>query len=372
MKMETPILVIFVDAYPYADSELLAKNLNATTYKKVTPGVGYSINVKAEIFAKLKPDDVGYFCEWVYSKEKVHKWMVMPVVKLLSAIGSISNLSNRIVHKIVRMIIKEPIYAIPFDVLPYLKNTGATAYDHGFEMPTFLSELDFTRILYSEIGVNDKKVFTQAEQVLKNKNPVKMFVSTAELDGIMHHYGKGSDEYNKQIKLIDHHILELVKEFKNVHGDDSKYFIFSDHGMANVDEGVPFDIRDVLGEPGSSSYFYFIDATFFRVWLNNKELKPALLKAFNDTAQGHVLDDSERELYGLTNIDHGDVIFLLDEGKMFSPSFFGSKICKSMHGYDPVLESQQGTLISNFMSNDDDCVHASGIYDLVTECAAGH
>lgn len=368
--METPILVIFVDAYPYADSEPLAKKLNAITYKKVTPGVGYSINVKAEIFAKLKPDDVGYFCEWVYSKEKVHKWMVMPVVKLLSAIGSISNLSNRIVHKIVRMIIKEPIYAIPFDVLPYLKNAGATAYDHGFEKPTFLSELDFTRVLYSEIGVNDKKVFTQAEHVLRNKEPVKMFVSTAELDGVMHHYGKGSDEYNKQIQLIDKHILELVKEFKNIHGDDSKYFIFSDHGMANVDEGVSFDIRKVLGKLGDDSYSYFIDATFFRVWLSNQELKTRLINAFNEVKCGHVLNDKERETYGLKNIEHGDVIFLLDEGKMFSPSFFGNAVCKSMHGYDPALESQQGTIISNFNSDGSDRINASDIYDLITECSS--
>ena len=148
--MVTPILVIFVDAYPYADSEPLAKRLNAVTYKKVTPGVGYSINVKTEIFAKLKPDDVGYFCEWTYSKEKVHKWMMPPVVKILTAIGSISNFSNRVIHKLVRMIIKEPIYAIPFDVLPYMKNAGLTAYERNFPQPTFLSELEFDRVLYSD------------------------------------------------------------------------------------------------------------------------------------------------------------------------------------------------------------------------------
>ncbi len=367
--MDKPILVIFVDAYPFEDSESLATKLSANTYKKVTPGVGYSINVKAEIFGKLKPDDVGYFCEWIYNKEKNFKWMTPLIVKLLTAIGSISNFMNRVIHKIVRMIINEPIYAIPFDVLPYLKNAGATAYEYAFEMPTFLSELNFVRVLYSDIGVNDEKVFRRAKDIVKRDKPKKLFVSTAELDGIMHYYGKGSKEYKKQIQLIDSNIIELVEAFKISHGGEADYFIFSDHGMAAVDEGVAFDIRKILGDPGKNTYFYFIDATFFRVWLNNKKLKTKLINAFNEVKQGHILDNTEREFYGLKNSEHGDIIFLLDEGKMFSPSFFGSIICKAMHGYDPALESQQGTLISNIITSDIDCVKASDIYDLVTQCS---
>ena len=369
--MSTPLLVIFVDAYPFADSEPLAKRLKASTYKKVTPGIGYSINVKSEIFAKMKPDDVGYFCEWVYKKDKVHKWMSIPVVSFLSAIGSISNLSNRIVHKFVRMILKEPIYAIPFDVLPYFKNAGATAYDYGFKYPTFLSELDFDRVLYSELGVNDKKVFEKALQVVDQERPEKLFVSTAELDGVMHKYGKESEHYRKQIILIDNYISKLVAEFINVHGDDGKYFIFSDHGMCGVSEAVEFDIREILGKPGSDTYSYFIDATFFRVWLNDKSLELSLINAFNDLAKGHVLSNEERVRFGLTDISHGDVIYLLDEEKMFSPSFFGNEVCKAMHGYDPKLESQQGTIISNFNTDDNERINAADIYDLVISCSSG-
>lgn len=363
--METPILVIFVDAYPYADSEALAKKLNAITYKKVTPGIGYSINVKAEIFAKLKPDDVGYFCEWVYSKEKVHKWMVPPVVSVLTALGSINNFSNRVVHKLVRMIIKEPIYAIPFDILPYMKNAGVTAYERTFPRTTFLSELSFQRVLYSDLGVNDEKVFGEAKAVINKDKPKRLFIGTAELDGIMHYYGKGSEKYNKQIKLINKNILEIIKRFKAINGEKSKYFVFSDHGMANVDEGIAFDIRKVLGNPGKDSFSYFIDATFFRVWLNDKSLKTALLEAFDKVKHGHVLNESERDIYGLNDATHGDIIFLLDEGKMFSPSFFGKGVCKAMHGYDPTLESQQGTIISNFESDGYERVKALDIYELV-------
>lgn len=367
--MAVPLLVIFVDAYPYADSKQLADNLDASTYKKVTPGVGYSINVKSEIFAKMKPDDVGYFCEWVYNKDKVHKWMTPSVVSVLSAIGSLGNFANRVVHKLVRMVLNEPIYAIPFDVLPYFKNAGATAYDYGFKYPTFLSELNFSRVLYSELGVNDKKVFENAIKVLRNDKPEKLFVSTAELDGIMHHYGKGSKQYNEQIILIDKYITKLVTEFKKVHGDEGKFFIFSDHGMCGVSESVKFDIRKVLGKPGIESYSYFIDATFFRVWLNDKKLEKKLVDAFEDLGKGHVLSNEERIKFGLKDVCHGDVIYLLDEEKMFAPSFFGQEVCKAMHGYDPALESQKGTLISNYIVGDQLSVNAQDIYDHVMSAA---
>lgn len=368
--MKTPILVIFVDAYPFDDSEPLAKKLAAMAYKKVTPGVGYSINVKAEIFAKLNPDDVGYFCEWIYNKDKVHKWMYPPVTKILTAIGSIGNFSNRVIHKIVRMILKEPIYAIPFDILPYLKNAGPTAYDRGFNRPTFLSELSFDRVLYSEIGVNDEKVFAVAKNKLKNDKSTRLFISTAQLDGVMHKYGKGSEEYRKQIKIIDKNIIDLVEIFKQIHGDSSNYFIFSDHGMANVNEAVSFDIRKVLGKPRKETYSYFIDATFYRVWLNDKKLERSLVKAFEALLKGHVLSVSERSHYGLNSTDHGDVIYMLDEGKMFSPSFFGDVVCKAMHGYNPDLESQQGTFISNVAVDKHMKIHAHKIYDLVTGCVS--
>ena len=366
--MSTPLLVIFVDAYPFADSEPLAKKLEAITYKKVTPGVGYSINVKSEIFAKMKPDDVGFFCEWIYNKDKIHKWMIPPVVSVLSAISSISTFSSRVTHKLVRMILKERIYAIPFDVLPYFKNAGATAYDYGFKHPTFLSNLNFDRVLYSEIGVNDKKVFEKAIKVMKEDKPERLFVSTAELDGVMHHYGKESSKYTDQINLIDDYIPKLISEFKNIHEEKGKYFIFSDHGMCGVTEAVEFDIRKVLGKPGSSTYSYFIDATFFRVWLNDKSLEEKLVNAFDALGKGHVLSESEREKFGLVNVSHGDVIYLLDEEKMFAPSFFGNTVCKAMHGYDPILESQQGTIISNYDTEYPERINASDIYDMVTSC----
>jgi len=52
---------------------------------------------------------------------------------------------------------------------------------------------------------------------------------------------------------------------------------------------------------------------------------------------------------------------------MFSPSFFGNTVCKAMHGYAPALESQKGTMISNFKMDVDE-VNAYHIHDFIMKC----
>jgi hypothetical protein len=345
--MKQPLLVIFVDALPYDRAINMVNSLNAKTYSKSVPGAGYSINVKAEMFAGLKPDDVGYFCEWNYDADASVSWPVRALMPVLEFFGGISHFADRVLHKLITKVLGENVYAIPYRVLPFLKNSGLTAYERDFQFPTFLSEGGFERVLYSEEGVIDKKVFEKASSRLQKEKCSRLFVSTAQLDGVMHNYGMFCDEYENQIKVIEEHAVNLINDFMAIHGEDARYFLFSDHGMAPVLEGVDFDIRKSCGKPGHNSYLYCVDATFYRVWLNDKGLESKVIESFNEVKDGHILTDKEREKFGLVDRKHGDVIFMLDESKQFAPNFFGRDICQAMHGYDPQLDSQLGAYISN-------------------------
>ena len=359
--MKSPILVIFIDALPLNRANNIVSRLAAETYSKSIPGVGYSINVKAELFAGLKPDDVGYFCEWNYNPESNVNWLVKILSPVLEFLGEKSHFLNRVFHKLITIFLKENVYAIPYRVLPFLKCSGLTAYEHGFKYPTFLSEGKFERVLYSEETVDDKKVFEKALQRLEKETIQHLFVSTAQLDGVMHQFGMDCNEYEQQIELIESYVVKLVNEFMAIHGNEASYFIFSDHGMTPVLEGVSFDIEETFGTPGKESYIYFIDATFFRVWVIDKSLENSMIETFNCMKEGHVLTESERTLYGLINKKHGDIIFMLDESKQFAPSFFGKDTCQAMHGYAPHLDSQAGVFISNKKSG---CKEDMGTLDI--------
>ena len=52
--MDVPVLVIFVDAYPFGESRTLADSIGAEMRAKVTPGVGYSINVKRKMIKNTR------------------------------------------------------------------------------------------------------------------------------------------------------------------------------------------------------------------------------------------------------------------------------------------------------------------------------
>ena len=364
--MKTPILVIFVDALPYDRAVNIVNTLKADTHLKSIPGVGYSINVKAEMFAGLKPDDVGYFCEWNYNPENSSAWWVKLGIPILEWLSSFNHFIDRVIHKLITLARGERIYAIPYRILPMLKCSGLTAYERNFRAPTFLSEGNFERVLYSEEGVNDKKVFDKASEKLREEKNDRLFVSTAELDGVMHHYGMSCQRYEDQISLIEESAVNLIQEFISIHGDQAKYFLFSDHGMAPVLEPVDFDISHYCGQPSNESYVYVIDATFYRVWINNEDLRTKIIDAFGSINHvGHILTEEERIKYGLVDRRHGDIIFLLNESKQFAPNFFGKEISQAMHGYDPELKSQAGAFVSNTNSGFGGNISSMSIHETI-------
>lgn len=360
--MHKPILILFIDALPYDRGNVIAENLQAKTYQKTVPGVGYSINVKAELFAGLNPDEVGFFCEWNYSSDKKLSLIYKMMLPFLEFFTSKSNFINRVVHRIFGYLLKERVYAIPYNVLPLMVNSGPTSYEWAFDKPTLLTDGDFKRVLYSEEGVNDERIFKKTIEIIAQGDCERLFVSTAQLDGVMHHYGMKCDEYENQIKLINTHVTDIVNKFIDVNGEDALYFIISDHGMASVEQAIEFDIEKKFGPPGNHSYVHFIDATFYRVWINKEELRDDMLKELNNLDGGRVLNQKEREHYGIVDNKHGDIIYLLDEGYQFAPSFFGKGICKSMHGYDSELESQLGIFISNADGDHGSKISAKNIY----------
>ena len=55
-------LLIFIDALPYgclSEAPFLSSFPFAA---RVVPGLGYSINIKAEIFGGYRPAEAGFFC----------------------------------------------------------------------------------------------------------------------------------------------------------------------------------------------------------------------------------------------------------------------------------------------------------------------
>lgn len=342
-------LIIFIDSLPYSvlkrEKNLYLSNIGNIT--PVQPGLGYSLNVYAELFAGLTPDEAGFFNKWMPKRDVQEKSFNDYFFRFLDY-SRVNTLLSRGLHIIyAKATGRGNLANIPFSYLKYFEKKGANFIFFSKEFPTifneFSLEMSISPLFKEKIGENDKQAFEKA--LKKVNNGKNLFIMFGDLDGISHVYGLESDQYKNHILSLDQMCQKIVKEFKRKNGDDSEIIIFSDHGMASVNEGIELNLERIFGKVGVDRYLYFLDSTFLRLWIRDTSLKSDIEEYLKSLKKGILLDDDLRLRYGVTNRAFGDYLFLLNEGKVFFPGFMGGRLVKAMHGYQPELESQAGIFI---------------------------
>jgi hypothetical protein len=337
-------LIIFIDSLPYSIALQMSMAKQFVTQLPLTPGFGYSINIQAELFAGKMPDELGYFSEWSYVGADSPFRKYRALFKILSPSAKIY-LLDRILHRIGNKIFG-PIWNIPFRYLPYLKNQP-DIFSAEFKIPTLFSQNpELYVIKYPDFSYPDRDTqMTQAGLTAMEKH-AQLFIGLVDLDGITHQVGVGSPEYIVEIERLNVKIAELLDKYQRLY-PEGKIILVSDHGMANVSNSIELIIEKHFGIPSPNSYFYIQDSTMLRIWTfdNNKRIE--IEQFLNRQTFGKIITADERVKYKLTSFKFGDIIFLLNEGLVFSPSFYGRKLPKAMHGYHPELESQHGVLLYN-------------------------
>ena len=347
-KMPPRTLLIFIDGLPYdslTDSIFLRQMAQRA---RVVPGMGYSVNIHAELYAGYQPDQVGFFGEWNLKPNNAYPGIQMwlPLWRLCDKPISLS----RIVHKLLSFRYGY-IGLIPFDMLPLFQRTAIHIPSQSCTFPHLQNQCPFQLVLpesnmsSQRVGERDAVVYDQALQAIQQRRDAHIFVSFEDLDGVAHHHGVGSPAYREQLRNLDNGIQGLTSAFI-AHEPDGRVVVLSDHGMVNVQTGVDLQTRTVLGEPGEHTYAYFMDSTLLRVWIFDLDLSDRVQRFLSSEASGRILTASDRHRFGITNRDFGDFIYLLQEGFVFAPSFFGIHAPKAMHGYHPDLQSQHGVLFT--------------------------
>jgi len=206
--------IVFIDAFAY-NYLPYARFMQTFTHKaRLIPGLGYSVNVKAELFAGLQPKDVGYFCMWAYSpNSKFKKWH--PFLKLLKPC-SLNYIVDRASHKILSKVFKTDLFNIPFEYL-YLFDSfsGVSAYDGRFKYPCLvnnrpgLAKALHTFFPYSSI--RDKQVFEMACHLIESGEHSSIFIAFSDLDGITHRHGTGSGKVKDKVVELDGY-LEAIQD----------------------------------------------------------------------------------------------------------------------------------------------------------------
>ncbi|MBN1875654.1 MAG: alkaline phosphatase family protein [Anaerolineae bacterium] len=342
------VLIIFVDSFPY---QLLScvTHLNSATEKwPIIPGFGYSVNIHAEMFGGLLPDDVGYFGEWQYNPLASPGWRIRKILPLLDALCRPYVMNRGLQYLLTRNY--QPGHIMPNIRLRDL-DKFAMAGKHILESPktyphpTLFSEFSHLNVIpipQLPKGTRDEQLYHTGLDAIAQHH--QLLIPFPDLDGFGHTYGTDALPYQEHLSHLDTWIMHLIEQFQS-HYPQHHIFIISDHGMVNVTQGIYLDIEEIVGKAGNHSYVYFSDANLLRVWVRDERIRTSLYEYLLQLEYGQLVSPDERQEYGLTSKHFGDFIFVLHEGLAFEPSTFAHHKPTGMHGYHPLDPGQQAIAI---------------------------
>jgi hypothetical protein len=331
------VLLVFIDGLQFDVAIERMNILKDANNSRVVPGIGFSNNIYPEMLCGVNPDEIGYFNEWSPTKDEKPK---LPIYLRLLDLFRGSLYINAGIRKIILNKIFNLNYSnVPFKYAHFFKPQGShnfrdlkgnnILYDYDFEIYDAVET-------GKKVGQRDNFIIEQLDRNLSEKN---YLLSLTDLDNIAHVNGVTSNTFYDHISNLDNQLKQLFDKFSN-QNNENEIYLFSDHGMTDVSRVINFNIEKEFGAMSLNSYLYFIDSTYLRVWIKDKNLTEKFKSYLSSKEFGELLTEEQREEFGLTNRDFGDFIFRGKEGIMFVPNFYGGRANKAMHGYDSYLKSQ--------------------------------
>jgi len=344
-----PVLTIFIDALPFDQLERMDFSRTFASKAGLRPILGYSVNCQTMLFTGKKPDDLGFWCEWTYAPERAEFRTWRPLLRLL-AVAEVSYIPERVVHRLLdKFGPASSTKNIPLAYLADFAETGHSALSPGFSQPSLLDHPGLTKFLYGDFPNSDRLdevIFEAAKGYIEGSDsPGHVLLTLVKIDNCSHWEGVASPPYDAMLKENDRYIRDLTRTYLRKH-PDGVVLVVSDHGMGNVERQVRIDLEAAFGKPKNAGYAYFSEGTIVRVWCDAPELRGRIdeyMLSFSDVER---VTPEEREEFGITRREFGDLIYHAAEGAMFVPSFWGPKPSKGMHGHHPKHRGQLGVALS--------------------------
>jgi|TARA_B110000967_G_scaffold113068_1_gene115651 predicted AlkP superfamily pyrophosphatase or phosphodiesterase len=349
-------LFIFIDALGWevlAERKFLEKEL---PYRRKLKSVfGYSSACVPSILSGKKPQEHGHWSFYFKNEEnspfRHFKWMqYLPFANR----GRVRHQLSRFVKKSLGWTGYFELYNMPFehlDKFDYCEKQDIFA-DGGMNKGEHIFDhLKSESISYhvSDWHDDEQENLAFLKRDLSEKSPRFAFLYMAAMDALLHQVGKASDQVDTKLAWYEEQLTELFAHANSLYGDVD-IFICSDHGMATVSESVDL-MREVEQLPFvfGEDYLAAYDSTMARFWFKNPKAEVAISKQLSKHAHGRILSEHELAELGcqFEGGQYGDMVFLLEAGKIICPSHMGTKPITGMHGYHPDHPDSDAVLLSS-------------------------
>ncbi len=367
--MKRMSLFIFIDALGWEvlrDREFLEQELPYR--KKLRSVFGYSSACVPSILSGKLPQDHGHW-SFYYVNEQSSPFQGLQWLRFLpfQNRGRVRHLISKGLKKLLGWTGYFQLYNMPFaflDRYDYCEKKDIFAAGGLNKGRQIFEDLDAQGIPYHVSNWRDGEPenINALRTAITEDQPRFAFLYMAAMDGLLHEVGKESPEVDQKLAWYEEQLRQLFDHARAQY-DDVDIFICSDHGMATVEETVNL-MGDVEALPCvfGKEYLAAYDSTMARFWFKSEFARLEIMGLLRKKTCGRILSPEELTLLGcqFDGDQYGELVFLLDAGKIICPSHMGETPVTGMHGYHPDHPDSDAVLLSSKPA----ALPVDGIYDL--------
>jgi len=322
---------------------------------------GYSCTCDPTILTGELPQDHGHFSFFIYDRAKraPFAW-----ARKLGWLPEIIAGHHRVRNRISRWTARAfgytgyfQLYSVPFSKLPWLDYVEKRdLYEPGGILggqPTIFdywkqSGLPWMR---SDWRSDDATNVTHLKEVLERGEVRLAYLFTSGLDATMHAHTTRSPETDAAFDRFEQWLRE-IHAIAQTRYERVRLHLFSDHGMTDTlaVSRMMLDF-EALGLRFGIDYVAVWDSTMARFWFPGSAAVRDKISAWLEKRdEGRSLTESELRAWGCYFQDgrYGELIYLLNNGVIFAPSFMNQRRVPAMHGFDPAEADSAACWLTNY------------------------
>lgn len=347
-----PRILIIIDALGYSIAERFGFQPEGLPYRARLRSVpGFSQAAMTSIFTGMNPGEHGLWMMYSFAgPDRPFRWLSALPARISEERLWLRNLITWKLRRIDGIKSYFSLYDIPREILEYLdlparENLFMPGGGQGNRtLIDYLVENN-QRVFVRDYHTPEKESFEELLREIKKDSADFYILYTASLDSDLHRYGTGNQIIGERLKWYSRKIGEIASAKPN-----AEITVLGDHGMCDVTGSI--DLSERVGNLGfkiPGDYIPFYDSTMARFRVFSPEAEREIVSELSKVESGRLLSEEERKELGISFDSgiFGDLVFVMETGKIILPSFMSSSMTAGMHGYHPDSPCMYSCLLSN-------------------------
>jgi hypothetical protein len=362
VKTESLDLFIFADALGWTLARDRRFMEDLFPYRQACDTLfGYSCTCDPSILTGCIPEEHGHFSFFVQAREKASPFGWTRYLGWLpEALAGHHRIRNRVSRWTARANGYTgyfQLYSVPFSKLRFLDYTEKhDIYEPGGILggqPTIFEHWKESGLpwMRSDWRRDDASNVAHLKEKLLEGKVRLAYLFTSGLDATMHAHTTAGPEVDAAFARFEKWLREIY-EIAGRRYETVRLHLFSDHGMTNTRQTsrMMLDFAK-LGLQYGRDYVAVWDSTMARLWFPAGSADRVRVEEwFRAQTGGRVVTDEELKKWGCHFPDgrYGELIYLLDNGIIFAPSFMNQHRVPAMHGFDPAEPDSAACWLTNY------------------------